>query len=104
MNKTGEQINLKAVGEFFYGESFNEPAFFVAFGMNDFKLEKKILQGIFLKKVQSVLRWLTAYTPKQSGVYVFNVNPNLFSYILIDKVEVKNQAIRLEKGRNYLWC
>ncbi|MDO6662046.1 peptidase [Bacillus thuringiensis] len=96
-----EQGNLKAIGQFFYGENFNEPAFVVARGANGFKVEEKSLQDTVLqKKVQSV-RWLSNFSPKQSGIYTFTSKSDAFMHILINKSNAKNQEIQLEEGKNY---
>ncbi|MDT2247383.1 hypothetical protein P7H16_11225 [Paenibacillus larvae] len=56
---------LKAVGQFFYGDNFNELAFVVARGINGFKLDNRTLDGVdFKTTIQSVLRWLANFTPK----------------------------------------
>ncbi|WP_341352245.1 binary toxin-like calcium binding domain-containing protein, partial [Bacillus cereus] len=92
---------LKAVGQFFYGENYNEPAFVVSRGNNGFKVDKDQLNEIELhKEVQSV-RWITNFTPKISGVYKFEISPNLFAHILIDGKDVKNKEIQLEAHKMY---
>ncbi|TPG88751.1 peptidase [Brevibacillus laterosporus] len=101
VKKEEEQGTLKAVGQFFYGENFNEPAFVVARGMNGFKVDKKTLHDIGLqKKVQSV-RWMANFTPKKSGAYQFTIHPNLFTHILIDGENAKEQEVQLEAGKRY---
>ncbi|PEA86925.1 binary toxin-like calcium binding domain-containing protein [Bacillus thuringiensis] len=96
-----KQGDLKAVGQFFYGENFNEPAFVVARGMNGFKLDETSFRDTGLqKKVQSV-RWLANFTPKQRGVYTFTIKPDSFSHVFIDGENVKNQEVQLEAGREY---
>ncbi|TPG70130.1 peptidase [Brevibacillus laterosporus] len=101
VKKEEEQGTLKAVGQFFYGENFNEPAFVVARGMNGFKVDKRTLHDICLqKKVQSV-RWMANFTPKKSGAYQFTIHPNLFTHILIDGENAKEQEVQLEAGKRY---
>ncbi|MDT2235336.1 hypothetical protein P7H19_01615 [Paenibacillus larvae] len=75
---------LKAVGQFFYGDNFNELAFVVARGINGFKLDKRTLDGVDFKKTIQSVRWLANFTPKESGVYTFTINPHCFAHILID--------------------
>ncbi|PEY87916.1 peptidase, partial [Bacillus cereus] len=96
-----KNVPLKAVGQFFYGENFNEPAFVVSRGNNGFKVDKDQLNEIELhREVQSV-RWITNFTPKISGVYKFEISPNLFAHILIDGKDVKNKEIQLEAHKMY---
>ncbi|MDT2285983.1 hypothetical protein P7H17_07565 [Paenibacillus larvae] len=45
-----EEKMLKAVGQFFYGDNFNELAFVVARGINGFKLDKRTLDGVDFKR------------------------------------------------------
>ncbi|MCY9571463.1 PA14 domain-containing protein, partial [Paenibacillus larvae] len=96
-----EEKMLKAVGQFFYGDNFNELAFVVARGINGFKLDKRTLDGVDFKKTIQSVRWLANFTPKESGVYTFTINPHCFAHILIDGENAKDQEIQLEAGKSY---
>ncbi|MDG0876091.1 hypothetical protein L5D93_28235 [Paenibacillus thiaminolyticus] len=41
---------LKSVGQFFYGENLDEPAFVIGRGMNGFKVDPSQLKGVDLKR------------------------------------------------------
>ncbi|MDT2259673.1 PA14 domain-containing protein [Paenibacillus larvae] len=57
--------------------------------------------ALILKRQYQSVRWLANFTPKESGVYTFTINPHCFAHILIDGENAKDQEIQLEAGKSY---
>ncbi|WP_374019198.1 binary toxin-like calcium binding domain-containing protein [Paenibacillus thiaminolyticus] len=92
---------LKSVGQFFYGENLNEPAFVIGRGMNGFKVDPSQLKGVDLKKKVKSARWIADFTPKQTGLYQFITSSNPYTHIFVDGKEVKDTEVTLTEGEQY---
>ncbi|CAH8770543.1 binary toxin-like calcium binding domain-containing protein [Paenibacillus dendritiformis] len=95
------QQTLKSVGQFFYGENLDEPAFVIGSGMNGFKVDPSQLKGVDLKKKVKSARWIADFTPKQTGLYQFITSSNPYTHIFVDGKEVKDTEVILEEGEQY---
>ncbi|MGG4396083.1 binary toxin-like calcium binding domain-containing protein [Paenibacillus thiaminolyticus] len=96
-----KQQILKSVGQFFYGENLDEPAFVIGRGMNGFKVDPSQLKGVDLKKKVKSARWIADFTPKQTGVYQFITSSNPYTHIFVDGKEVKDTEVTLTEGEQY---
>ncbi|MBN3526760.1 binary toxin-like calcium binding domain-containing protein [Paenibacillus apiarius] len=92
---------LKSVGQFFYGENLDEPAFVIGRGMNGFKVDPSQLKGVDLKKKVKSARWIADFTPKQTGVYQFITSSNPYTHIFVNGKEVKDTEVTLTEGEQY---
>ncbi|RJG25201.1 binary toxin-like calcium binding domain-containing protein [Paenibacillus thiaminolyticus] len=98
--KENQQM-LKSVGQFFYGENLDEPAFVIGRGMNGFKVDPSQLKGVDLKKKVKSARWIADFTPKQTGLYQFITSSNPYTHIFVDGKEVKDTEVTLTEGEQY---
>ncbi|MDT2261254.1 PA14 domain-containing protein [Paenibacillus larvae] len=71
----------------------------MARGINGLKLDNRTLDGVDFKTTIQSVRWLANFTPKESGVYTFTINPHCFAHIRIDGENAKDQEIQLEAGK-----
>ncbi|MGG3837700.1 binary toxin-like calcium binding domain-containing protein [Paenibacillus thiaminolyticus] len=92
---------LKSVGQFFYGENLDEPAFVIGRGMNGFKVDPSQLKGVDLKKKVKSARWIADFTPKETGLYQFITSSNPYTHIFVDGKEVKDTEVTLTEGEQY---
>ncbi|WCR28641.1 peptidase [Paenibacillus thiaminolyticus] len=97
----GNQQMLKSVGQFFYGENLDEPAFVIGRGLNGFKVDPSQLKGVDLKKKVKSARWIADFTPKQTGLYQFITSSNPYTHIFVDGKEVKDTEVTLTEGEQY---
>lgn len=100
-NKIKFKKDFKAVGQFFYGENFNEPAFITSRGIDGFNILAESLENVHLtNKIKSV-RWITNFTPKNSGLYSFENFNRDFIHIFINGKIVEENGVTLKKGEIY---
>jgi len=99
-NQQDQQV-LKSVGQFFYGENLDEPAFVSGHGINGFKIDPGQLKGADLKKKVKSARWIADFTPKQTGLYTFITGSNPYTHIFMDGKELKDNEITLTEGEHY---
>ena len=96
-----QQQVLKSVGQFFYGENLDEPAFVSGRGTNGFKIDPGQLEGADLNKKVKSARWIADFTPKQTGLYQFITRSNPYTHIFVDGQEVKDNEVTLTEGEQY---
>lgn len=99
-NQQDQQV-LKSVGQFFYGENLDEPAFVSGHGINGFKIDPGQLKGADLKKKVKSARWIADFTPKQTGLYTFITGSNPYTHMFVDGKELKDNEITLTEGEHY---
>ncbi|MDC4249078.1 hypothetical protein, partial [Enterococcus faecium] len=92
---------FKAVGQYFYGENFNEAAFITSSGINGFNILADSLENVYLTNEIKSVRWITNFTPKNSGLYSFKTINKEFTHIFINGELIDDKGIFLNKGEIY---
>lgn len=96
-----QDSNLKAVGQFFYGYNFNEPAFVTSRGRLGFNILKDDIESFELMSEIKSVRWVTSFSPKKSGYYMFKAGGSDFIHIFINGESIIEKSIYLEKEKSY---